>query len=219
VRVNVAGTARLLAALPPSLGGFCFASTLDVYGPPRDCPVREDHPLAPVTHYAASKVAAEALLDAWSGRHGVPLAVLRLAHVYGPGDPSAKAIPSFLGACLRGERPTVRGDGSDVRDYVYVEDAADAVVQALERRAAGTFNVASGAGVSIRELLAAVRLATGSSVEPRWLPAARAASRVVLDPGRARVALGWEPRIGLAEGLRRTVTALNAQAAPPLPSA
>jgi nucleoside-diphosphate-sugar epimerase len=217
-RVNVAGTARLLAALPPSLRGFCFASTLDVYGPPRSCPVREDHPPAPATHYAASKLAAETLLEVWSGRHGVPLAVLRLTHVYGPGDPSAKAVPSFLRACLRGERPRVRGDGSDVRDYVYVEDAADAVVRALELRAAGTFNIASGAGISIRQLLAAVRLATGSSVEPAWLPAVRPASRVILDPGRARVALGWEPRIGLAEGLRRTVAALTAEAPSPPPS-
>jgi UDP-glucose 4-epimerase len=207
VQVNVLGTAHLLAALPPALAVFCYASTLDVYGSPSSCPIREDHLPRPVTFYAASKLAAESLLGAWSARGGVALAVLRLSHVYGPGDTSTKAIPNFLSACLSGQRPVVRGDGSDIRDYVYVDDAADAVARAMERRAAGVFNVASGAGTSIRDLLAAVAGTTGAATEPEWLPAARPATAIVLDIARARAGLGWEPRIGLAEGLRRTAAA------------
>jgi UDP-glucose 4-epimerase len=214
VRVNVAGTAHLLAALPRSLAGFCYASTADVYGAPATLPIREDHPARPATYYAASKLAAEGLLGVWSARAGVPLAVLRLAHVYGPGDTSAKAIPSFLRACQEGRRPVVRGDGSDVRDHVYVDDVADAVVRAVEQHAANVFNVASGSGTSIRELLAAVRTATGCAVEPEWQPAARPATAIVLDVARARTDLGWAPRIGLAEGLRRTAAALAVPSPP-----
>jgi nucleoside-diphosphate-sugar epimerase len=210
--VNVLGTAHLLAMLPSSVAAFCFTSTLDVYGPPRTCPITEDHPPRPLTYYAASKLAAESLLAAWSARSGIPLAVLRLSHVYGPGDTSGKAVPSFLRACLRGSRPVVRGDGSDVRDYVYVEDVAEAVARALQRRPAGTFNIASGAGTSIRELLAAVSGAAGTAAEAEWLPASRPAVAIVLDVARARAALGWEPKVGLAEGLRRTVAALTSPA-------
>ena len=212
VQVNVEGTAHLLAALPRSLAGFCYASTLDVYGSPTSCPVREDHLPRPGTYYAASKLAAESLLGVWSARAGVPLAVLRLSHVYGPGDTSAKAIPSFLRACMRGQRPVVLGDGSDVRDYVYVDDVADAVARAVERRAAGIFNVASGAGTSIRELLSIVQAVTGAEAEPEWRPASRPPSTIVLDITRARTVLEWEPRIALAEGLRRTAAVLTALA-------
>jgi UDP-glucose 4-epimerase len=214
VQVNVLGTAHLLAALPPSLAGFCYTSTLDVYGSPSTCPIREDHPPQPITFYAASKLAAESLLGVWCARSGVPLAVLRLAHVYGPGDTSGKAIPNFLNACLRGQRPVVRGDGSDVRDYVYVDDVADAVARALQARAAGVFNIGCGAGTSIRELLAAVAGVTGTMAEPEWLPAARPATAIVLDVAHARASLGWQQRVDLAEGLRRTAAALRCPDSP-----
>jgi UDP-glucose 4-epimerase len=211
MRTNVLGTAHLLAALPPSLCSLCYTSSLDVYRPTHVRPVSEDDPPGPVTYYGASKLAAESLLRVWSVRQGIPLAVLRLSQVYGPGDSSAKAIPNFLRACLGGDPPVLRGDGSDLRDYLYVDDAAAAVVRALERRATGIFNIASGVGTSISDLLAAVRLAAHSSIEPTWLPATRSPSTMVLDVRRARAVLGWEPQVTLAEGLERTAAALTNQ--------
>jgi nucleoside-diphosphate-sugar epimerase len=244
MRVNADGTAHLLSILPAGLGGFCYTSTLDVYGPgeplasppfgpdtlaaaggrgspgprpaaqpPSTAPLTEAHPPRPATPYAASKLAAEVLLREWSAGAGVPLAILRLSHVYGPGDSSAKAIPSFLAACRRGELPVVRG-GADVRDYLYVDDAAAAVIRALELRAAGTFNIAAGRGTSIRELLAAVQAAAtvqsaaAGAAAADWQPAVRPPTALVLDVAHARAVLGWQPRIGLAEGLRRTAAAL-----------
>jgi nucleoside-diphosphate-sugar epimerase len=249
MRVNAEGTAHLLSVLPAGLAGFCYTSTLDIYGPGEPLAARgfapdtsgappplsplpplpplawaplaeavpalaEDHPARPATPYAASKLAAETLLGAWSARAGVPLAVLRLSHVYGPGDTSAKAIPAFLAACRRGERPVMRG-GADVRDYLYVDDAAAAVTRALELRAAGTFNIAAGRGTSIRDLLAAVQAAAGSGAAADWQPAVRPPTALVLDVARARAVLGWQPQVGLAEGLRRTVAAAADLPAPP----
>lgn len=220
-RVNAEGTAHLLSILPADLKAFCYASTLDVYGPPQEIPVREDHPLRPATFYGASKAAAEALLAVWSRRSGVPASALRFTQVYGPGDTSAKAIPNFLRACLAGEAPPVRGSGEDARDYLYVEDAVAAILAALDRRAAGAFNVASGSGISMRDLLATIQRLTGCAGEPGWTPSqpSRPASRTVLDIGRARDGLGWRPEVGLDEGLRRTVSASRAPGAPPPPPA
>jgi UDP-glucose 4-epimerase len=205
LRVNVEGTAHLVAALPAPPGCFCYTSTLDVYGPPRALPVDEEHPTRPATHYAASKLAAEHVLAVWARRTGTPLAVLRLSQVYGPGDTSAKAIPSFVRACLRGEAPRVHGDGSDTRDWVYVDDVVEALLLAVRRRAAGTYNIAGGHGSSVREVLAAVGRLSGARVAPAWEPASRPATHVVLDVRRAHADLGWAPRVPLEEGLRRTV--------------
>lgn len=205
VRVNVEGTAHLVAALPPRLTLFCFASSLDVYGPPAALPVGEDHPCRPATYYGASKHAAEELLAVSARRSGNPLTVLRLSQVYGPGDTSAKVLPSFVRACLRGEAPELRGDGSDTRDWVFVEDVVDAFLLALERRVPGTFNIAGGVGSTVGEALAIIRRLTGIAGEPRRLPAAAPPLDVVLSVARARAQLGYAPRIGLEEGLRRTV--------------
>lgn len=205
VRVNVEGTAHLVAALPPRLALFCFASSLDVYGPAAALPVGEDHACRPATHYGASKHAAEELLAVYARRSGTPLTVLRLSQVYGPGDTSAKVLPCFVRACLRGDAPELRGDGSDTRDWLFVDDAVEAFLLALARRVPGTFNVATGAGSTVGEALAIVRRLTGFAGEPRRLPSATPPTHVVLDVARARKKLGYAPQVGLEEGLRRTV--------------
>ncbi len=138
-------------------------------------------------------------------RSGTPLTVLRLSQVYGPGDTSAKVLPCFVRACLRGDAPELRGDGSDTRDWLFVDDAIEAFLLALARRVPGTFNVATGAGSTVGEALAIVRRLTGFAGEPRRLPSATPPTHVVLDVARAREKLGYAPQVGLEEGLRRTV--------------
>lgn len=115
-------------------------------------PIREDHPTEPLTAYGRSKVVCERYLQETSAVRGCVLTVLRLAQVYGPGERPIKAIPRFIEAIRAGRPPLIYGDGSDLRDYVYVDDAARAMVLALEREAGGVFNISSGQPRSILDV-------------------------------------------------------------------
>ena len=197
-RLNLEATVQLAHALPSTLRAFCYTSTLDVYGPPVALPVTEDHPTRPVSYYGVSKLAAESWLRVHCERTGVPVTILRLSQVFGPGDTSAKAIPNFIRATLRGEPLPVRGDGQDVRDYVYVDDVTAAIVTALDRRLTATCNIACGEGRSIREVVAAI-----GGRAPQWETTTRPPSRIVLDISRARQLLNYRPQFSLEEGLCR----------------
>jgi UDP-glucose 4-epimerase len=203
--LNIEATTHLLRHLPSTLSCLCYTSTVDVYGPPAALPVTEDHPTLPVSSYGRSKLATEHLLQDYRTHTGLPVAILRLSQVFGPGDTSAKAIPNFIRAALRGEPLPVQGDGSDVRDYVYVDDVVAAILQALEQRANGVFNIACGEGHSIREVVTTILRAGNFPAQPQWQLPRRPPSRFVFDIARARERLGYVPRVTLEEGLRWTV--------------
>lgn len=205
MRVNAGGTASLLRHLAPSLAAFCYVSTLDVYGPPQSLPVTEDHVARPSSYYGASKLAAEGIMRVFAERSQVPVTVLRLSQVYGPGDNSRKAIPNFIRDALRGDAPIICGDGSDERDYLFVADVVAAIELSLAGRVSGTFNIAGGRSCSIREVAATIVRLTGSTAVPIWKQRATPATRILLDIGRAERQLGYHPQVNLEEGLRRTV--------------
>lgn len=204
---NVMGTAGLLDLLGPKLGWLGYVSTLDVYGPPRRQPIAESHPTAPGTWYGVSKLAGERLCQVFAAQRGLPCAVLRLGQVYGPGDPSAKAIPSFLRAALAGGPIVVRGPGRERRGYVYVDDVVEAIERALNRRAAGVFNVA-GRPVTVRQTAEGVRAAAGLR-EPVRAEAGKPGLSLALDTRAARRALGFSARTPLSRGLRLTLESLR----------
>lgn len=221
--VNVEGTRRLVAALG---AGPCrrivFSSSAAIYGPPERLPIPEEHPLAPVTPYGASKRDAEALIAAaadedprWSA------ALLRYfnpagAHDSGrlgecPGAGAVNLMPNLL-AVADGRRPAlgVHGDdwdtpdGTGVRDYLHVSDLARAHLAALDwtarRRGARAFNIGTGRGVSVRELAAAMAAASGRPVPLVALP--RRPGDVAgawADPARAARELGWTAARGVDE--------------------
>ncbi|HEX3036475.1 MAG TPA: SDR family NAD(P)-dependent oxidoreductase [Thermodesulfobacteriota bacterium] len=205
VKVNIEGTSHLLRYLPTTLSCFCYISTIDVYGQTVFVPVSENHPTRPASYYGVSKLATEGLLRVYSDRTGVPVTVLRLSQVYGPGDTSGKAIPNFIRAALRGEPPTIYGDGSDMRDYVYVDDVIDSVLSALTRQVTGTFNISGGKGHFLNEVVTTILQLLNSSLTPVYQPRALPASHIILDITRAREQLGYTPKITLAEGLRRAI--------------
>lgn len=206
MKLNAEGTAHLLQYLPATLTCFCLVSTIDVYGPPQTLPIAEDHPTCPATYYGASKLAAEKLLDVWSQRTGVPVTVLRLSQVYGPGDTSNKVIPSFIRSILGGGMPVLIGDGSDVRDYVFVEDVIRAMISALTRCHSGILNVATGRSHTIGEVTSTILRLSGNRHNLISRPSTRPATHIVINIERAKARLGYEPEITLEEGLYRTLS-------------
>jgi len=204
IHTNAIGTARLLALLAeaPRLETIVYASTFEVYGPVVRLPIDELHPTEPTNYYGASKLVGEKYLRLFENDRKMPCSSLRLPAIYGPGDTIKRAIGNFVRAAAEGAEIRIQGDGSDLRDLVYAGDAARAFSLCVEKRASGAFNVASGRGISIREMAdAAERLARGST---RIVVSERMKPRVdyVLDIDRAKSVLGWSPAVSLDDGVR-----------------
>jgi len=202
--VNVTGTLRLLRAAAPR---FVLASTAGVYGAPRHPVIAEDHPRAPANPYAATKAAAEDAL-AWTARAGGVAAVsLRLFNVAGGGDRDETRVVTRACAVAAGRVPflDVYGDGSAVRDFVHVRDAARAFVLALESAAPGrheAYNVGA-TPASVAEVVAAAERVTGRPVAVRRRPAHPGETpELRADTAKLR-ALGWRPRESALDDLVR----------------
>ncbi len=209
--VNVGGTLNLLEAARQAGGSrFLFASSAAVYGDHAGLPLREDLPLRPLSPYAASKVAGEALCHAYLAAYGLSTVILRFFNVYGPRQdphsPYSGVISIFVGRMRQGLPPVVYGDGLQTRDFVYVGDVVAALIRAGEQDgAAGALvNIARGEETSVLRLVMLLNQALGTALEPDFAPPrAGEIRRSAGDPRRAQSVLGWQPMVGLAEGLSR----------------
>lgn len=183
-----------------------FASSADVYGPWHDEPVSERTPPAPATPYAQAKLEAEHALG--------ELAVsLRLSTVYGPSEHEARAVPAFIRALAAEREAVVHGDGSDVRDYVYVGDVAAAIVVSALEPAPGepVLNIGSGMGRSTLDVLEAVADALGAEPRARFEPGTRPPFRLALDCTLAAETLGYASREDFTRALAEEAAWLTAQ--------
>ncbi|GBD06309.1 UDP-glucose 4-epimerase [bacterium HR21] len=184
-----------------------------VYGEVTDGPATEESPVQPFSPYGAAKVAAEQYLLAYSRLYGIEAVVLRYTNVYGPRqNPVAEAgvVAIFASCLLRGQQPTVYGDGEQTRDYVYVEDVAEANVLALQPHARGIYNCCTGRETSVNALLRMLQELLGSVQPPRFAPLRPGEiRRSVCSYARIARELGWFPRTPLPEGLQRTVKAFR----------
>jgi UDP-glucose 4-epimerase len=206
--VNVGGTAAVLeAARHNGTRRVVLASTAGVYGEPRQLPVAEATPLAPLSPYGAGKAAAESYLELFRRLHGLSTLSLRLANVYGPRqDPHGEAgvVAIFCGAAAEGQPVTVYGDGTQTRDYIYVADVVAAFTAAGRADLEGVVNIATGRETSVSEL------AQQLGLEPRFAPRrAGEVARSCLDPAAAAERLGWRAQTPLGEGLERTLRAVE----------
>jgi UDP-glucose 4-epimerase len=206
---NVGGTAAVLeAARAAGARRVILASTAGVYGDPPALPISESADIAPLSPYGASKAAAETYLALFSRLHGISTLALRMSNVYGPRqNPHGEAgvIAIFCAAAAAGRPVTVFGDGSQTRDFVYVEDVVQGFAAAGRSSEEGAINLSTGVETSLLELAAALGLST-SSGPARLGEIARSS----LDPSSARARLGWAATTPLAEGLRRTLDWMSA---------
>lgn len=214
--VNVDGTLHVLvAARDAGVERLVYASSSSVYGDSPRLPKVESQPPSPQSPYAASKLAGEQYCALFNRLYGLRTVALRYFNVFGPGqDPSsqyAAVVPRFVTALLRGRRPVIYGDGRQSRDFTYVSDVVRANLLACRApaRACGqAYNVAGGRRVSLLDLLCEIARLVGTRPRPRFEARRPGDVRHSLAAvGRARRRLGYQPRMRLREGLRRTLQA------------
>jgi UDP-glucose 4-epimerase len=222
--VNLDGTLNvLMAARDRNVRRVVFASSASVYGNGGSVPTSEDQPIRPESPYATGKACGELYCRNFWELYGLETVVLRYFNVFGPGQSPvggyAAVIPKFVGCVVSGERPVVFGDGLQTRDFVYVGNVVSACVKAaLAEGAAGeTLNIAGGYGISLLDLLHELEQISGARLSPEFMPAREGEVRhSVADISRARRVLGYEPEIGLREGLEATLAAARSTPAPVL---
>ncbi len=216
VRTNVDGTAMLLeAARRHGVARFVFGSSSSVYGAANEVPFSEDQRIdRPISPYAASKVAAEALCHTWHHLYGIPMVLLRFFTVYGPRQRPDLAINKFVRLLEAGQPIPQFGDGSSSRDYTYVADIVRGVLAAYDSDLQyEIINLGSSSPVRLDELIAAVGAALGIEPvvevldhQPGDVP------HTFASVAKAKRLLGWEPQWTLAEGLREFVAWYRVQA-------
>ena len=215
--INVGGTANVLdAARASNARRLVFSSTGGaIYGEGegQELPLAEDAPLAPEAPYGQSKFAGEGYLALYERLYGLSSVPLRLGNVFGPRqDPLGEAgvIAIFCGRLREGGRPTVFGDGRQTRDYIYVGDVVAAMLAAADSTVTGAFNVGTGIETDVLELVRQLaELGGAEGFEPEFAPPRTGeVQRISIDPARARRELGWEAKVGLAEGLRLTLDSI-----------
>lgn len=221
VESNLVRTLRILeAAREAKIRRIVFASSGGtVYGTPQRLPIDEGHTTQPLSSYAIVKLAVEKYLELYRHLHGLEYRALRIANPYGERQNprvAQGAVAVFLHKALRGETIEIWGDGSTVRDFVYVKDVARAMVLAgAVRDGERVLNIGSGCGTSILDLIERLEAILQRPITRRHLPARGFDVPIsVLDVSRAATSLGWRPEIDLDSGLRRTLGWVQDQSAP-----
>lgn len=211
---NIAGAWTVLEACrrAESVEDVVLASSVQAYGSQATFPYTEDMPLRADHPYDVSKACSDMLATTYAHTYGLNVCVTRSGNIFGPGDRNwGRLIPGSYRALLRGERPTIRSDGTMIRDYLYVEDLAALYLRLMEAMHADhtlkgqAFNVASGRPMSVLDMLALVKASIGSDVEPDIIgEASGEIDEEHLSSEKARRALGWEPRHSIEEALDLT---------------
>jgi UDP-glucose 4-epimerase len=215
--VNVEGTLNvLLAARDEGVRRVVFASSSSVYGNASELPLREAMAPDPISPYGVAKLAAERYCVSFSRVYdSLEAVVLRYFNVFGPrqdpGSQYAAVVPLFITAIAAGEAVTIFDDGEQSRDFTFVDNIVAANLRAADADgvSGSIFNISAGQPTTVNELAETIGRLIDNTVESRYLPPRPGDLRNSwADPGEARDVLGWEPHVGLEEGLRLTIDSL-----------
>lgn len=214
--VNIIGSLNVFeAARKYRVRRIVLASTGGaIYGEPKALPCQEDDVLNPLAPYGISKMAMEHFSNSYSLR-GLDVVILRLGNVYGPRqDPDGEAgvIAIFAGKMLSGEDIVVYGQGEQQRDFVYVDDVVDASMKALFGKGVGVYNISSGLGVTVNTIVEKLGSLLNWRGKVKHQPArAGEVFKIYLSSAKALNVFGWEAKISLDEGLKKTATYIDSQ--------
>jgi UDP-glucuronate 4-epimerase len=202
LRQNVEATRRVFEAAVREGVRVVFASSSSVYGDAAGYPTPEETPLRPLSPYGITKVAAEHLAFAYARSFGLDAIVLRYFNAFGPRQRPDMAFTRIANALHEGRTFILYGDGTQTRSWTYVRDVVAATIAAMER-GSGTYNVGGALEASMREAIELFERLAGKALAVRVEPEVPGDQRrTKADTTRIRTDLGWEPRVGLAEGLK-----------------
>lgn len=219
--INIEGTKNVFeSCVKAGIKKIVFASSSEVYGEPQKNPISELDPVMPKSVYAATKLVGEEYARAYRNEYGLEFSIARFFNAYGPGQVAEFVLPRFIRSVMRGEAPTVYGDGGQIRSFCHVADTAQGVLLALTKNEANgeIFNIGNDqTAVSMLELAnTAINVSGNNNLKPRLVPMAdadRTQAREILrrtaDITKARTLLGYEPRIGLREGIADVIEKNN----------
>jgi dTDP-glucose 4,6-dehydratase len=212
VTTNVEGTQILLDAIRRTpVERFILISSSEVYGTAESDPMDEEHPLNPRSPYAATKAGGDRLAYSYHVTYGLPIVIIRPFNNYGPYQHPEKVIPRFITQALRDRPLTIHGEGRASRDWLYVDDDAEAIERAIEAElgdvAGEVINVATGVDLSVAEIADAVLAGLGKPETLKVHVAERLGQvdRHIGSTAKAERLLGWQARTAFEQGLERTI--------------
>lgn len=210
IRVNLLGSLNLLdSCVSNQIKKFIFLSSGGtVYGIPKLVPINEDHPTDPLCSYGITKLAIEKYVALYRELYDLNAVILRVANPYGGRqrlDSNQGVVPIFLSRVLRSESLNIWGDGSIVRDFLYIEDLINAIITSSKYDGPEhIFNIGSGSGLSLCELIDIIRQVVQKDVDVTYLPARDFdVTTNVLSINKARECLGWSPKVSVVDGVTR----------------
>lgn len=207
IEINIKGTLNVLEACREYNVPFIYPSSCEIYGDSKTH-IKEDFSINPPNPYAASKAAADRICYTYFKSYDLDVKIVRLFNPYGPNQQLNKIIPTFYFQAVKNEPITVFGDGSDTRDYVYVDDIVKGLWLSRKLPPGEVINLATGKATTNLEVANLIIEMTGSSSEVRFVDYPEIFGNIKNQVGsyeKAKRLIGWEPSVDLREGIRRTI--------------
>lgn len=211
-RVNILGTINILqSAVASGIKKVVYSASSAIFGEPQYLPIDEPHPIAPESFYAISKLSAERYCLTFAQLYDINTVCLRYFNVYGPKQvysSYANVIPIFAESVLQGQSPVIYGDGEQTRDFVAIQDVVQANLLAATGELKGeAFNIGSGEKTTVNRLNTIMQNIAGTTLPPIYKPARKGEVKdSVADISRAKQMLGYQPKIGVEEGINSFFT-------------